>query len=201
MRGEFEALAARFRDYVPGLLGAEREYAVLCPLVERPEGLCLLFERRGTGIRQAGETCFPGGRREAGESPVQCALRETKEELSIPRETVTVLGTPDFLASQGGFLVRPVLGLVSPEGYAAARPAPAEVAEIFLVPLSFFRDHPPAVYSYALRPVPPEGFPYEEVGVSEPYPWAEGRVEVPVWYWQGRAIWGMTARIVRGLLA
>ena len=27
-----------------------------------------------------------------------------------------------------------------------------------------------------------------------------GRVEVPIWYWQGHAIWGMTARIVRDLI-
>ena len=28
---------------------------------------------------------------------------------------------------------------------------------------------------------------------------SRGKVDVPVWYWQGHVIWGMTARIVRDL--
>ena len=107
----------------------------------------------------------------------------------------------DFLANQRGFLLRPALGLVSPAGFAKLRPAPAEVAEVFTVPLAFFRETAPDVYAYDLTPRPPEDFPYAAVGVPDPYPWAAGRVEVPVWYWQNHAIWGMTARIVRGLVS
>ena len=44
-----------------------------------------------------------------------------------------------------------------------------------------------------------QGFPYEAVGISQDYPWSRGKVDVPVWYWQGHVIWGMTARIVRDL--
>lgn len=59
---------------------------MLVPLVERPEGLCLLYEVRADTLgRQPGEVCFPGGRIEGVESPEECALRETEEELSIPR--------------------------------------------------------------------------------------------------------------------
>ena len=198
--GELALFRRRFASHTPGLLGAEREYAVLCPLVERPDGLSLLFEVRAAGIRQGGEVCFPGGMREAGESPVQCALRETEEELSIPPGEVSVLGTPDFLYNQRGFLVRPVLGLVSAAGFAALRPAPAEVADAFAVPLSFFRETEPEVYVCDLTPKPPEKFPWDRVGVRPDYPWAAGRTEVPVWYWENRAIWGMTARLVRGLV-
>ena len=46
-----------------------------------------------------------------------------------------------------------------------------------------------------------EDFPYEAVGIPRDYPWARGRVEVPVWIWQGHVIWGMTARIVRDLVS
>lgn len=200
MSAVLDALCRRFGEHEPGLLGARREFAVLCPLVEQPDGLHLLFEVRAAALRQGGEVCFPGGRREPGETAADCALRETGEELSIPPSQVRLLGTPDFLCSQSGFLTRPFLGLVSPAGMAAMAPSPAEVAEVFTVPLSFFQETAPEVYTYDLLPQPPADFPYEAVGVSPDYPWSHGRVEVPVWYWQGRAVWGMTARIVRHIV-
>ncbi len=195
-----EALRRRYGGHTPGLLGARHSYAVLCPLVERPDGLHLLFEVRAAGLRQAGEVCFPGGRMEPGESVEACALRETEEELSIPRAEVELLGRPDFICNQAGFLLHPALGVVSAAGMAALRPSPAEVAEVFTAPLSFFAAHPPQPYAYDLIPAVPEDFPYGAVGIPADYRWNRGRVEVPVWYWQGRAVWGMTARLVQDLV-
>jgi 8-oxo-dGTP pyrophosphatase MutT (NUDIX family) len=200
MKDELEALARKYRDHAPGLLGARREFAVLCPLLEFPDGLRLLFEVRAKNLRQGGEVCFPGGGREPGETPTDCALRETEEELSIPRREVTVLGTPDFIHNQRGFLLRPVLGIVSAAGFDAMRPSLAEVAEVFTVPLAFFRDTAPEVYGYEIAPKISEDFPYEAVGIPRDYPWARGQVEVPVWHYQGHTIWGMTARLVRDLI-
>ena len=201
MRGELERLARRYQDHEPGLLGAARSCAVLCPLIEGEDGLRLLFEVRSSFVSQGGEVCFPGGRMEPGESPRDCALRETEEELSIPRQEVTVLGTPDFIWNQRGFLLRPVLGLVSPAGLAALRPSPAEVAEAFTVPLAFFRETEPLVARYALKPQLPEDFPYEAMGIAPDYGWSAGSVEVPCWRYEGHVIWGMTARITRDIAA
>ena len=130
---DLEHLRRRYADHVPGLLGARHSYAVLCPLVERPDGLHLLFEVRSAALhRQPGEVCFPGGRMEAGETPEQCALRETEEELSIPRAEIRLLGQGDFICNQRGFLLHPVLGVVSSKGLEALRPSPAEVANVSL---------------------------------------------------------------------
>ena len=193
--GELEQLRRAYGGRTPGLLGTRSSYAVLCPLTEGPEGLELLFEVRASGLRrQPGEVCFPGGRMEAGELPESCALRETEEELAIPRREISLLGKPDFICNQAGFLLQPVLGAVSAAGMAALRPSPAEVAEIFTVPLSFFRDTAPEVYAYELVPQVPEAFPYASVGIPADYRWGRGRVEVPIWHWQGHTIWGMTAR-------
>ena len=197
---ELDALRRRYGGHQPGLLGARHSYAVLCPLVERPEGLHLLFEVRARNLSQGGEVCFPGGRMECGETPTQCALRETEEELSIPAAEISLLGTPDFICNQMGFLLRPVLGLVSPAGFAALRPSPDEVAEVFTAPLSFFAETAPEPWRYELVPQVPEDFPYEGVGIPRDYPWNHGWVDVPVWYWQGHAVWGMTARLVRDLV-
>ena len=192
-------LAARFQGREPGLLGARRSYAVLCPLVERDGALHVLYEVRAKGLRQGGEVCFPGGLREPGETAEDCALRETEEELAIPRNEVDILGPMDFICNQRGFLLHPFLGVVSPAGFAAMRPSPAEVAEAFTVPLAYLRETPPQVWTYALVPQVPENFPYETIGIGRDYPWADGKVEIPVWHWQGRAIWGMTGRITKDL--
>ena len=201
MREELTNLRRFYGDHVPTLLEARHEYAVLCPLVERPDGLHLLFEVRSAGVSQSGETCFPGGQMEPGETPADCALRETEEELAIPPSEIQLLGQGDFICSQRGFLLRPLPGLVSPAGFAALRPSPAEVGEAFTVPLAFFRETAPEQYVYALQPDVPGDFPYETVGIPADYRWARGRVEVPVWIWQGHVIWGMTARIVRDLVS
>ena len=123
MREELKILRRRFGGHTPSLLGEKRRYAVLCPLVEREDGLHFLYEVRSRTLSQGGEVCFPGGRMEPGESPEECALRETEEELAIPAREITLLGTPDFISNQAGFLLRPVLGLVSPRGFAAMRPS------------------------------------------------------------------------------
>lgn len=200
MTGAVDALRRRYACHVPGLLGAAGSYAVLVPLVETPEGPELLFETRAAGLRQGGEVCFPGGRMEAGETPEDCALRETAEELSIPPREVELLGLSDFICSQRGFLLRPVLGVVSPAGLARMRPSPAEVAEAFTVPLEFFCRRPPVAARYELTPTLPEDFPYEAAGIPRDYAWSSGAVEVPSWRYEGHVIWGMTARIVRDLI-
>lgn len=198
---ELNDLQHRFDGYVPQMLEARHSYAVLCPFAEQPDGLHLLFEVRAAALRrQPGEVCFPGGMQEPGETPELCALRETWEELGIPREEIRVFGKSDFLCSHRGFLLQPVLAAVSPAGLAALCPSPAEVAEVFSVPLSFFRRQQPEVYRYELVPTRPDQFPYGAVGIPETYRWARGTVEVPVWFWEGHAIWGMTARIVRDLI-
>lgn len=120
-----EEFRTRWTGHVPKVQDVTGEYAVLVPLVERPEGLCLLYEVRADTLgRQPGEVCFPGGRLEPGEDAVSCALRETWEELGIPRTAVEVVAELDWLTHQGGFVLYPVLGIVAPEAGGAAPPRP-----------------------------------------------------------------------------
>jgi len=195
-----EDFAARWGGHEPSLIGGRR-FAVLVPLVEAPDGLRLLFEVRAGTVRQPREVCFPGGRAEEGETAEDCALRETLEELSVPASEIRILGRSDFLVHQRGFLLQPVIGLISPAGMAAVRPSEAEVAEVFTAPAALFAGTPPEVYRYALEPRPPEDFPYAAIGISPDYPWGAGTVDVPVWRYEGHVIWGMTARILRNVFA
>jgi 8-oxo-dGTP pyrophosphatase MutT (NUDIX family) len=51
-------------------------------LMQRPDGMILLLERAGTGYAD-GQLCPPSGHLEAGESVIECAVREANEEVGI----------------------------------------------------------------------------------------------------------------------
>lgn len=192
---------ARWAGHVPEIQDVRQEYAVLVPLVEGPEGLSLLFEvRASTLAHQPGEVCFPGGKVERGESPRDCALRETFEELGIPAGEVELISPLDLLVQQGKFVMHPFLGVVSPAGLAAMSPSPAEVDSTFLVPVEWLRTHPPQIYSYELKPQVGADFPYDRIGFPSGYRWRSGTATVPVYPWPDRPIWGLTGRIVRRLM-
>ena len=198
---ELKGLEALLKDRTPGLMDSKRAYAVLVPLVEQNGELCLLYEVRARTLRrQPGEVCFPGGLMEKGESPEDCALRETWEELAIPDRCVRLLGRLDFIAHRANFLMQPVLGVVDGSALDRMAPSPAEVEEVFFVPLSYLLKMPPIEYTYELVPTPAEHFPYELIGIPKDYPWQKGRENVPVYPWEGRAIWGLTGRITRNLV-
>lgn len=192
---------ARWTGHTPKLQDINREYAVLVPLAQRPEGLCLLYEVRADTLgRQPGEVCFPGGRMEAGEDPTACALRETWEELSIPPERVRLLGRLDFIAHRANFIMYPILARVDRGAVDRMVPNPAEVGETFQIPLRHLMTHPPLEYNYTLLPSTDGNFPYELIGIPRDYRWQPGGENVPVYPWEGRAVWGLTGRITRHLV-
>ena len=193
-------LTERLQGRTPGLMDATGRYAVLVPLVKRGEDYSLLYEvRAGSLKRQPGEVCFPGGRLEAGETPTACALREAEEELALEPEQVQLLGQLDFIAHRANFILYPVLGLIGGETADRLRPSPAEVAEIFEVPLKHLLETEPLEYSYQLLPTPAEDFPYEVLNIPRDYRWQPGSENVPVYPWEGKTIWGLTGRITRHL--
>jgi 8-oxo-dGTP pyrophosphatase MutT (NUDIX family) len=113
--------------------------AVLLPIVARKEPTLLFTRRTETLARHSGQISFPGGRSEKGDlSPVETALRETREETGIEAGYVTVAGYLDRYLTGTGFDIQPVVGVLA-EGFALA-PDPREVANIFEVPLAFLLD-------------------------------------------------------------
>lgn len=114
--------------------------AVLVPLIQRPDELTVLFTQRTSHLaHHAGQVSFPGGHIEPEDGgPADTALRETEEEVGLDRKHVRIVGRLDTYVTRTGFVVTPVVGIVSPPF--ALKPDAHEVAEIFEVPLSFLLD-------------------------------------------------------------
>jgi 8-oxo-dGTP pyrophosphatase MutT (NUDIX family) len=140
LRQRFGALP-RPQPEIPGDTGAAGRplwpASVLVPLVQRPEGLRVLLTQRTDHLRDhAGQISFPGGRVEAGDADaVAAALRETEEEIGLPRAALDVLGVLPHYTTVTNYVVTPVVALVTPPF--TLRLDRFEVAEAFEVPLDF----------------------------------------------------------------
>ena len=114
--------------------------AVLVPIVERAEGLTVLFTVRAPDLRHhAGQVSFPGGRLDPGDpGPLAAALRESEEEVGLAAGLVDVAGyLPNYMTITG-YSVTPVVGFVAPAFQ--PRPDAKEVSEAFEVPLDVLLD-------------------------------------------------------------
>ena len=114
--------------------------AVLVPLVNRSAGVTVLFTQRTAHLTDhGGQISFPGGRVDPGDRCAEdTALRETEEEIGLPRTKVELLGNLPVYLIPTGYKVTPVVGWIEPPF--TLRPDPNEVAEVFEVPLDFFLD-------------------------------------------------------------
>jgi 8-oxo-dGTP pyrophosphatase MutT (NUDIX family) len=114
--------------------------AVLVGLISRECGWEVLLTRRTDHLRDhAGQVSFPGGRLEVQDTgPDAAAVRETQEEVGIEPQYIEVIGYLPPHAVITGFAVSPVVAILRP-GF-TLKADPAEVAEIFSVPLDYLLD-------------------------------------------------------------
>ena len=173
-----------------------KKYAVMIPLVEKDGRIYVLFEvRAGSLRRQPGEICFPGGKREKGETAEENAVRETAEELDIDFSQVRVIAPMDYLLTMYDVRVDPVLGQLLDYEMTFSRD---EVDEVFLVPLDYFMENDPEVYYNRIYVENPDDFPFDDVPGGRKYYWASGKKRVFFYYYEDRIIWGLTAYIMQG---
>ena len=171
----------------------ERPAAVLIPLIDRPKGVNLLLTLRSEALlKHSGQVAFPGGRvDESDASVVDAALRETREEIGVEPDSIEVLGKMPQYRTGTGYVITPVVGLMDPVvTLASMRLEPAEVAEVFEVPLVFLMD--PTNHQRRLFTWTQDDRQYQRSFFTMPWrpdPTHEGEY----------FIWGATAAMLRNL--
>lgn len=172
------ALADRPRRVVErdGLVPA----AVLLLLIDRGEPHILFTKRSERVAHHKGQISFPGGIVETRDgSRLETALRECREEIGLPPESVEILGTLDDTETQATqFVITPFVGLVRKP--VAWRPDGKEIEQVLELPLAGLMD--PASFRVEI--------------------WTGGGQPTPVYFYecQGQVVWGATARILKQFL-
>jgi 8-oxo-dGTP pyrophosphatase MutT (NUDIX family) len=113
----------------------ELKQAAVALCVTQKDGVpTLVITRRAAGLRaHAGQWALPGGRLDAGEGPVEGALRELHEEIGVELGRESVLGLLDDYVTRSGYVMTPVVCWAGPvDAFAGSEP---EVAAVFEVPL------------------------------------------------------------------
>ncbi|WP_438995957.1 CoA pyrophosphatase [Candidatus Puniceispirillum sp.] len=132
------------KDMFVSAMATDRPAAVLVGLIKHQHSLHILMTRRAPHLAtHAGQISFPGGKIETYDAtPVDAALREAHEEVALQPDHVTILGSLSVLRSPAGFIVAPIVGMITADEGAVVKlaPDPAEVDDILLLPLDHMLD-------------------------------------------------------------
>lgn len=181
------------KDYEARPYGVSRKYAVLLPLVEVEGEIHVLYEIRSQHISQPGETSFPGGRVEEGETYKQAAVRETTEELNIPAENIEVYGELDFIVSQT-HVIRCFVGELKQIDPHALQ-FNEEVESVFTLPLSFLLENEPEYHATKMKTEYPENFPFDLISNGKHFEWDNLHSHIPFYRLEENYLWGYTANL------
>ncbi|NSW83714.1 MAG: CoA pyrophosphatase [Syntrophothermus sp.] len=192
----------RLRGRQAGILGEFElnRMAVMVPLVKLEGQVNILFEERALTLnRQPGEVCFPGGAvEESDRNPVRAALRETCEELGITRNDMEFIAPLDVLITPYNSIVYPYLCEI--DNPKAIHPNHSEVKSVFFVPLNYLKSTTPRVYDVRVFLDPGDDFPFDLIPGGKSYKWSTGTYRTYFYSYEGKVIWGMTARILVSFL-
>jgi len=194
-----------------GVVGKDNYFnsAVLIPLIIVDNEYHLLFEKRAKGIRQGGEVSFPGGEFDSlkDSTYLDTALRETNEEISIPKNEIKILGQMGTLIAPMGVSVDSFIGLLKNVGIQKLVVDKLEVEKVFTVPLYYFLQNEPKIYSVRLEVKTfqdnPDGtktelLPVKMLKLPRQYEstWKGRKQRVLVYEGTEEIIWGITAELI-----
>ncbi len=163
-----------------------RRAAVLVPLFEEDGCAWVVLTRRSQDLRaHKGEASFPGGRQDEGETLVEAALREAREEIALDTSGVEIVGELDHLATvSSNTSIVPYVGVL-PGRPSGLTPDPHEVEAVLTVTLDeLVQDD---VFRTELWTWPPQ------TGL-------DGERTVHFFDLYGDTVWGATGRMLVNLL-
>lgn len=200
-RTQYKLLKEKLAQHEPIFIGMDQchQAAVCIPLLKNASGgYDVLFEVRAATIaHQPGDVCLPGGMVEEGETPREAALRELQEELLLNEDQICYLGDMDKLYTGSRLIMYSFAAEVTEYQNTFS---PAEVAEVFQVPLEFFLHTEPKCYVTRAKVEPGEDFPYELICGGRDYNWRSRKEEVCFYQYEGHVIWGLTAKMMRAFV-
>jgi peroxisomal coenzyme A diphosphatase NUDT7 len=198
MNLNLESIQTKLKSHSPTILGSEKfsKYAVMVPLIQKEDGIHVMFEVRSLKLRrQPGEICFPGGRIDPQDKDEKsAAIRETVEELGIKSENLSGVFPLDFMISPFGMMIYPFAAFIN--NTEKINPNAAEVEEVFTVPLTYFLTHDPDIYNIHFKVEPEENFPFDLIVGGENYNWRTRALDEYFYLYEEKAIWGLTAKIL-----
>ncbi len=181
--------------------------AVIIPLLEKCGEMHVLFEERAHTLDfQPGDVCFPGGRIEKGETPIEAAKREFFEELYCDTPyseddadaSLEILKALTPLFGPTGAPIYSFVALVKNDRFSYSKD---EVEQIFTYPVSYLKDHPPVSYPMQRITTPPDNFPYEKVtGGKSTYNWHIHHYDMWIYEDTSPVVWGFTGRLLHSFL-
>ncbi|MFC3150212.1 CoA pyrophosphatase [Litoribrevibacter euphylliae] len=174
-------LQQRLDNHTPNAIGLELpEAAVLLAITQDQDQPEIIFTQRANHLNShAGQVAFPGGKKDPEDAClVETALRETEEEIALPRESIRLLGQLSQVVSRQGILVYPYIGLV--EGTHQLVANQGELDAIFHVPVDYFLQNEPDCFDRIQHP--------------------KGEVYIPCYFYEEYEIWGLSAMILSEFL-
>ncbi|CAH8278135.1 unnamed protein product [Arabidopsis lyrata] len=143
---ELQNLIKRFQNYETHLrqhLPPKSSAVLVCLYQEQREDKnelrVILTKRSSTLSSHPGEVALPGGKRdEEDKDDIATALREAREEIGLDPSLVTIISVLEPFVNKKGMSVVPVIGFLLDKKAFKPLPNPAEVEEIFDVPLEMF---------------------------------------------------------------
>jgi 8-oxo-dGTP pyrophosphatase MutT (NUDIX family) len=155
--------------------------AVLIPIYQKRGHYYIVFIRRTETVKShKGQISFPGGARDVNDKTLlHTAIRESREEIGLYMKDIEVIGElDDEITTTSNYVVTPFVAMI-PWPYRFKKNED-EVAEIMEVPLKVLLEKGCLkANTETLNGKPIDSYAY---------------------YYQGKVIWGATARILKKLL-